>query len=238
MENATKALIMAGAVLITIIVLGLFMYFWARLEEFPKQQEEIKEKKQITEFNREYESYDKDKMYGVDVVTIMNKVINNNKNYADIETGEYLKGRDNHFINVKVKLKTPIIKYAEVWEDAIGPNRIETGSISGVDADGNDVKPHVLGEVKFGENKSKITEINLLTENSKSFFTNTTVEEFFSDAEVEKIYFKNKDKQFNYKYVYSGFTDFKRRKFQCTSITYNADTSRVSEICFEQIDSE
>ena len=67
MENASKALVMAGAILITIMVLGMFIFFFAQLKEFPKQQDEAKKLAQISKFNQEYESYYKKKMYGTDV---------------------------------------------------------------------------------------------------------------------------------------------------------------------------
>ena len=77
MENASKALMIAGAVLITILVLGIAMYFFTQFREFPKEQEAAIEREQIAKFNQEYESYNKQKMYGVDVVTILNTIRTN-----------------------------------------------------------------------------------------------------------------------------------------------------------------
>lgn len=249
MENASKALIMAGAILFTIIVVGLLVYFISQLRQFPQQQSEMQRLEQVAKFNREYESYDKKKMYGTDVATIVNKAINNNKKYADQRTGQYIiDDTNNHYINVEITLLTGIESYATQYyevEQPTGPLKsyIETvnyyNDIDGkVNGKGSEKTFH-LGTI-FPAN----TKISLLERHSTFMSQNQTIEDFFTDEATVKIQLtsgKNAATKFdekNYTEVYSGFTDFKRKFFECTGLEYNEETSMVSCISFKEIPRE
>lgn len=87
MENATKALAMAGGVLIAIVTIAALIFVYNQIKEAPKQMEEKKYEQQLTKFNKEYESYEKKLMRGTDVVSVINKAINNNNaNVDDIDS--------------------------------------------------------------------------------------------------------------------------------------------------------
>lgn len=249
MENASKALIMAGAILFTIIVVGLLVYFISQLRQFPQQQSEMQRLEQVAKFNREYESYDKKKMYGTDVATIINKAINNNKKYADQRTGQYvIDDTNNHYINVEITLLTDIQSYATQYyevEQPSGPLKsyVETvnyyndidGKVNGKGAE----KTFHLGTIFPAK-----TKISLLERHGTFMSQNKTIEEFFSDKETVRIQLtsgKNAATKFdekNYTEVYSGFTDFKRKFFKCVGIEYNSETSMVDCIKFEEIPRE
>lgn len=81
MENASKALIIAGGVLIALIIITMFLIMYNRISNIQKEQEEQTKIEQLATFNAEYEAYDKKLMYGVDVITLINKVAENNKKY-------------------------------------------------------------------------------------------------------------------------------------------------------------
>lgn len=82
MENATKALLIAGGILIAIILIAAFLSMYNRLHSITYVQEEQKKQEQIVAFNAEYESFNKSLMYGVDLITLINKVNENNINYT------------------------------------------------------------------------------------------------------------------------------------------------------------
>lgn len=84
MENASKALIMAGGVLIAIIILSMFVMMYNKVSGIKKTQQEKVQMEQIATFNAEYEAFNKKMMYGADVVTLANKVEEyNKKNTSD-----------------------------------------------------------------------------------------------------------------------------------------------------------
>lgn len=81
MENASKALMIAGGVLIALIIITMFLMMYNNLSNIEKEQEEATKVEQVEAFNAEFEAYNKKVMYGVDVITLINKVAENNKKY-------------------------------------------------------------------------------------------------------------------------------------------------------------
>lgn len=82
MENATKALLIAGGVLIAIIIITMFIMMFSRMSNMQNEQEEQLKIEQLAAFNAEFEAYNKKVMYGTDVITLINKVAENNKIYS------------------------------------------------------------------------------------------------------------------------------------------------------------
>lgn len=82
MENATKALLIAGGVLIALIIITMFILMFNRISNIQKEQEEQTKIDQLTAFNAEFEAYNKKLMFGADVITLINKAMENNKQYA------------------------------------------------------------------------------------------------------------------------------------------------------------
>ena len=79
MENASKALIIAGGVLIGLITISLFYYMFSHISNFVSETSEDYNIKETNAFNQGFEAYNKKLMYGSDVVSVINKAIDNNK---------------------------------------------------------------------------------------------------------------------------------------------------------------
>lgn len=255
MENASKALIMAGSILLTIMVVGMLIYFLSQYRQFPQAQTEAERLAQVSKFNMEYESYDKKEMYGTEVATVVNKVIDNNKKYADQRTGELKKGESNHYIDVEITVNSDIQKYAiqyyevqqpdEDTKSYVAEDTHRKGTIVGyINGDRNKKVEYNLDEKTF----TKGQEISLLrgtNSNSTVITLNQTIEEFFKDTDTVRIQLisggtavadKSKFDSRNYTEVYSGFTDFKRKYFKCTEIGYDEDTQMVNLLVFEELE--
>ena len=81
MENASKALIIAGGVLIVILVLTLFAYINTKMGPGTHNLYSRLEDHDITEFNQKFLNYDGNKNLKIqDVVTLINTANNANKN--------------------------------------------------------------------------------------------------------------------------------------------------------------
>lgn len=78
MENATKALLMAGGILIAILILGALMLFATNLAEYKNSQDASEKSSQIAEFNNQYMPYDKDDLTLMELKTLYNKIESNN----------------------------------------------------------------------------------------------------------------------------------------------------------------
>ena len=92
MENASKALIMAGGVLIGILIISLAVYLFTDFGSTSAQINAQNSQKQITEFNSKFTAYEgyKDeegnwKITIYDIITLAGYAKENNEYYKDVE---------------------------------------------------------------------------------------------------------------------------------------------------------
>lgn len=80
MENASKALLIAGGMLIALLIIGALVLMFNQIGDYEKGQQGIEKTSEIAEFNKDFERYLDDKgITGADVVSLINKVIDYNK---------------------------------------------------------------------------------------------------------------------------------------------------------------
>lgn len=83
MENASKALVIAAGVLLTLLIVSLMLYVYTSISNVSKREAEILTAEELSEFNMQFESFNKSSMYGTDIITVINKAIANNKKYPN-----------------------------------------------------------------------------------------------------------------------------------------------------------
>lgn len=79
MENASKALLIAGGILIAILIIGVLVYSFGSMSGYFESETTKEEAEQLKAFNDQYEAYHRKLLRGTDVVSVMNKVLDNNK---------------------------------------------------------------------------------------------------------------------------------------------------------------
>lgn len=84
MENASKALIMAGSVLLAMIVISLLVIFFGNLRGLKQTELTAEQIEQMQNINQEYEIYKKD-IYGSEVLSLTNKISDYKKRKVEIE---------------------------------------------------------------------------------------------------------------------------------------------------------
>lgn len=77
MENASKALLMVGGVLIAIIIIAVLVRSYSSISMFQKAQLSEEEQAQLIAFNEQYTKYLGQYVYGTEVITVINKTLNN-----------------------------------------------------------------------------------------------------------------------------------------------------------------
>lgn len=108
MEHANKAIIMAFGMIVAVMIMGSIAYVFTNLKVFPQGDDSRETVEQLTAFNTEYEVYDKKIMYGVDVISVLNKAKSNNDKYVQ---GNFLSGlgyNTDYIIDIEVTLKDPL----------------------------------------------------------------------------------------------------------------------------------
>lgn len=85
MENASKALLIAGEVLIAILLITLLIYAWGKYQEYQASQEDLAEIEDTTEFNNQFANYDRDDVLGYELITLVNQVIDYNYRRSNLD---------------------------------------------------------------------------------------------------------------------------------------------------------
>ena len=83
MENATKALEMAGSVLIGVLLLGCLLFAYTRMSELKDTEHKVEVSEQAKDFNQDYETYNRNNLYGTDLFSLANKIVDYNNKEAD-----------------------------------------------------------------------------------------------------------------------------------------------------------
>ena len=83
MENASKALLMAGGIFLAIALLTFGVYTYTSLNKLTNEKDEQTAQQQLVNFNKSYEAYNKSIMYGTDLISVINKANDNNALYND-----------------------------------------------------------------------------------------------------------------------------------------------------------
>lgn len=82
MENASKALIIAGSVLVSLMVISLLVIFFNNIRDLQSEKQDTEGLEQIVEYNKQYEVYARN-VYGSELLSIANKIVDYNKTEAE-----------------------------------------------------------------------------------------------------------------------------------------------------------
>ena len=86
MENASKALLIAGGVLVSILVITVFIYMITRISEFRRSNEDLARIENVSEFNKRFTNYQRDDVQGYELLSLIHNVIDYNEQYSTDST--------------------------------------------------------------------------------------------------------------------------------------------------------
>lgn len=199
MENAVKALEMAAGVLLGVILMAAVAYFFTQISTWPENEDDLASSEQLAKFNQEYEVYNKSKMYGVDVLSCLNKVISNNEKYA--QGGAFLGGnaslgdlkqRENYWINIKLKLKSDLEECLIVYYCNDRNSIAEKVSENGKSVYVRDISKfsNAITKVRGNDSDTHYTNFTTNTEIKKSMYndppTNSLTVDIFGNSSAYK----------------------------------------------------
>lgn len=85
MENATKALLIAAGILFGLMIISLSLVMRNNVSNYYENQKNENIRKEIATFNGQYLIYQKDDLRGNDLLSLINKILDFNKDKADEE---------------------------------------------------------------------------------------------------------------------------------------------------------
>ncbi len=209
MENATKALEIAGSVLLGVLILGLLVFEYRKISNLKKVEEDVKVSQQSEDFNKKFEAYNRN-LYGSELLSLANQIQDYNDRYSGEKTSQY----ENQGYQ-KVELKT-IIKTATNKLAAKPYNLSDFLKVY------NDLARDIENMNKNCKYKNK----------SISYWAN-------SGKETERIFPDKSNKIYDdiakYKDLYNEQLDITRKTFKCTKINYDNKNGRITNMTFEEI---
>jgi len=106
MENASKALLMAGGVMLTMLVVSILMYGWGTFSEYQTELDRIKEVENVAKFNQQFTNYERNDVQGYELLSLVNKVIDYNQRHSeDGTTTGSVAGNDASYKGIKVYIE-------------------------------------------------------------------------------------------------------------------------------------
>lgn len=87
MENASHALLIAGGILISLLVISLVVFMFGNISNTQAEEQMKKEIMQIDEYNKRFEQYNRTILYGSDIISVINLAEDYNKIQASEEMG-------------------------------------------------------------------------------------------------------------------------------------------------------
>ncbi len=90
MENASKAIIIAGSILITVIIVSLLIIVFGKIGDLHEEEAKSLSIEQLEKYNRKFNTFDRS-LYGSELLSLANLIddYNNRILYAENETGTF-----------------------------------------------------------------------------------------------------------------------------------------------------
>lgn len=216
MENATKALEMAASVLIGMLIIGALVFAYTQISELRQTEEKSKEIEQASDFNQPYEVYNRDGVYGSELLSLANKVVDYNKRtqengYTSIELvikfSSLPQNMENNKYNSKYKFSLEmqgsklVESYETLSHDITNKGNTSLTSDKGIE--------RVTKKIVQWEKMSNVTLLS-----------------YFNSGIPEKIQ--------EYRELCEAQTDLSRKVFKQPLITYDKNNGRITRMEFEE----
>lgn len=232
MENASKALIMAGSVLIALIVIGAFILMLNNLNDYQEKNDTLVQQQQIVEFNNQFSTYDRTGLRGTEMLSLMNRIIDYNTRKTTEDVG---------FQKMKITIKGIDRKILEaIRYDPSGPNLlIKKDTYTQENLSEIVTKPQAL-EKKY--QKKYIAQLVSNASNYMDIYNDSglSVNQKIKEIDDKKWLPKSitsyggLDNVKNDIMIYYEYSQFKRTYFDSTGETkYDKNTGRIIEMNFK-----
>lgn len=238
MENASKALIMAGSVLIALLIIGALLLMFNNLSSYQETDTQSTKEAQVIEFNNQYETYNRKNVRGSELYSLMNRVVDYNKRKSTKGTGKNEEGQYLAYapMTIEVDLKG---KKQDFYAPSNYNNHLIKNKYTISDTN-NEFKTDFYDTIQKYEKELGEDALNNLVAGFNEIFNNLDEEEavrnFNSACKSEKVRNMNDIKN-QYKKVcqYYEYVAFKRARFNCITedTTYDSKTGRITKMKFE-----
>ena len=211
MENASKALQIAAGMLIAILILGLIVFVYERVSNLKKAEDAVNLEKTVADFNKQFEIYNKSGLYGTELLSLANKIVDYNQKYST----------DDGYKPINIKVTASKITWSGFGENAKFRDNYSSAKVLVDDYD------HVSDLIKKIGNQKRLQGTSgkekTLEQWNKSSVDELKNEGIYANTDFNK-----------YKDLQSLQTEFARKKFNCKKVEYDVN-SRITRMNFEEM---
>lgn len=164
MENATKALLIAGGMIITVMLASLLAFGYNRLASSYQLENELLTNEQLDKFNKQFQNYRGEVIRGNELISLMNKVIDYNASQVDDKEIQYKR------IKVNIQIGSDHLKEfkLQIGDDWVGDSNdnLKEANITNYDKNTNEWKSdkNLIAITNTPDNLIKNSGINNLTD--------------------------------------------------------------------------
>lgn len=245
MENASKALIIAGSVLIALIIIGALVLMFSNLTAYQRNNTQTTREAQIVEFNRDYETFDRDGVRGSELYSLLNKVIDYNRRKTTEGTAWADQGKDINYEAMEIKFSLDKVSNNLIADNSKGKLLIKNNNYT-INKNNNSFENSIKNEIDRLEGAYGQESLTNLTTNLTAIFISDRSQETEKEKAVKSFNLASKkldissfddiDEDSTIRedvYKYYEYIQFKRAYFNCTNVKYNSKTGRIISMEFE-----
>ncbi len=220
MENASKALIMAGAVLLAMLIIGALVFMFNSIRDVRQEQASAEDVAKLAQYGRQVERFNKAGLYGSEILSLANLIEDYNIRQAD------LKGYEAIVLEVHTN---PIsgIEDLTMQENYTGANGylqlIQDFSLL------EDVIDDLKTKKMYGQTVEKLAGMRTLE--LEQFLKKENPR--LSQEEINNIIYNEIDVAVTeYQTKKSELTEFKNKQFQMPEVEYDEFSGRIVSMKF------
>ena len=229
MENASKALIMAGSVLIALLVIGLLVIGYNQLSGLEQTRTDSDVNQKMVEYMRQFEQFNRT-LYGSELLSLANV-------QEDYNTSEAREDVGYDRIEITVRINQGIVGSTYF---VAGTHSLETIADDQKKLE-NDIASYETTQRKYNNRSVKYYSQKRYREIAIDFGMDPPSN--MADYDIEYYYLRSNSTTTDllneiqeYTNLTSIYTEFRTgKRFRCTDVQYNNSTGRISSMYFVEI---
>lgn len=240
MENASKALLMAAAVIIAVMLLSLVFVFFDDMAGYFTEKHNVTMTQQTMEFNNKFANYGGKTIRGNELISVMNRIIDYNNYQSEMLNFERviitidLQGRRNDLRGIDTSGSRLIFDNEITNEGGTDEALSDVSALAG-EIVSSDIGIELgLTEKKLQKLSSRLYDLLEYNNDTKLYVAekiNDILDSEYTTSEIDgmiedlrKITCK-----------YNQLSNFKKAKFKCKNVSYNEEEERINKIEFEVV---
>lgn len=174
MDNVSKALLIAGGMMIVMLVVTLVLFAWNTFSDYYSSQDNLSEITDVTEFNLQFTNYDRNNVMGYELLSLINQVADYNMRFSKANTAKNDKGYEP--VTITIDFKGQLSKLAYGYEDG---NQLFNNNIY-IQNDTNNTLQSIFDELRALENTYGTENLQNLSKSIDSIFLKD--DDFYNDV--------------------------------------------------------